>query len=562
MPFNQRLRKFVSYYKPYRVLFWADIAAAVTVSAVSLVMPLCVRHITGTALSVPGAAAAAGIFRTAALMLALVILQSACAVFYDHMGHVMGARMERDMRDELFAKYQSLSFSFFDREKTGKIISRITHDLLSIAELAHHGPEDIIIYFLTFAGALMILFRINGPLALMIAGALPLMFVYSYFYAKKLGAVFRENRERIGELNARIEDSISGIRTVKSFCGEGLETERFIKTNGDFYRSRAAIYKHEARYYTAIGTFFTQMVIVLTVVFGGMKLSGQSLSPEDLISFLLYAGYLTAPLPTLARITAQYQEGISGFNRFMEVMELPGEEGRTGGGTGAGAGARLPAVRGDIEFSRVSFKYPGAGAPVFRDLSFSVKAGEYLALTGPSGIGKTTLCSLIPRFYECCSGRVLLDGRDIREIDLRFLREHIGVVQQEVYIFAGTIRENIAYGKPGAGEAEIIAAAEKAHAHGFISALPEAYDTVVGPRGLTLSGGQRQRLCIARVFLKDPPILIFDEATSALDYESERVVQESLGSLSRSRTSFVIAHRLSTIKAAGRVLVLDGQGIS
>jgi ATP-binding cassette subfamily B protein len=485
-------------------------------------------------------------------MSALILIQTGCALFYDHKGHVMGARMERDMRKDLFAHYQTLGSGFFDREKTGTIISRITNDLLSIAELAHHGPEDIIIYFLTFAGALCILVRINLSMALAICAFLPPMFVFSLIYGKKLNKVYGENREQIAQVNARIEDSVSGIRTVKAFGNEDLEIARFGEANEKFYRSRAAIYKQEARYYTGIGTFFTQLIMVVTVVYGGMKLSAASLDVGDFISFLLYAGYLTAPIPQLARIAAQYQEGLSGFSRFMEVMETPGEN-YFGG---------VPAPRrGDLEFSRVSFRYEADSAFILRDLSVTVKAGEYIALTGPSGIGKTTLCSLIPRFYDVSSGAVLLDGRDLRDYQLRSLRERIAVARQDVYIFAGTIRENIAYGKPGASEEEIIAAAVKANAQDFIGALPAAYDTVIGPRGMTLSGGQRQRLSVARIFLRDPAILIFDEATGALDYESERVIQESLKSLSRGRTTFVIAHRLSTIKDADRVLVFDGLAI-
>jgi ATP-binding cassette subfamily B protein len=554
---NARFKKFISYYKPYRALFWGDLAAALAVSAISLALPLCVRRVTALALEEGNSGGNLGteILFIALLMLALILVQTGCSLFYDHMGHVMGARMERDMRNDLFAHYQTLGFGFFDREKTGAIISRVTGDLLSIAELAHHGPEDLIIYLLTFIGALVILMGINLPLALAVFAFLPLMLVFSLIYSGKLKKTYAENRERIAGVNARIEDSISGIRTVKSFGNEDLETTRFREANERFYQSRAAIYQHEAWYDTSIRIFFTQLLMVVTVVYGGIKLSGADLEVGDFISFLLYVGYLTAPLPQLARITAQYQEGMSGFNRFMEVMEIPGER------YGEKTPSPLSPLRGEIEFSRVSFRYGPEGDFILKDLSFTVKAGEYVALTGPSGIGKTTLCSLIPRFYEVSSGAILLDGRDLRDIDLKTLRGCIGVVQQEVYVFGGTIRENIVYGKPGASEEEIIAAAKKAHAHGFISGLPEGYGTVIGPRGLTLSGGQRQRLCIARVFLKDPPILIFDEATSALDYESERIIQEALKDLSQSRTSFVIAHRQSTIKDAGRVLVFDGQGI-
>ncbi|MDR0554362.1 MAG: ABC transporter ATP-binding protein/permease [Treponema sp.] len=571
-----RFKKFISYYKPYRFLFAADVAAAVTVSALSLILPFCVRRV--TALALGGKGGDPGIFTMALLMLGLVIIQTGCALFYDHKGHVMGARMERDMRNDLFAHYQRLPFSFFDREKTGTIISRLTGDLLSIAELAHHGPEDIIIYLATFTGALAILMKINLSLALAVCAFLPFMFGFSYVYSRKLRSVFSQCYEKIAGVNARIEDSISGIRTVKSFGNEALEIARFKKTNEEYFQSRASIYKHEARYYTTIGTLFTQLILVSTVVLGGMKLSGASLEVEDFISFILYVNYLTAPIPQLARIMGQYQQGISGFNRFMDVMDTAGETpvgetpvGETPvGETPAGEtpvgeirrGRAAPVgVKGEVEFSAVSFRYSPETDYILKDLSFTVKSGEYAALTGPSGIGKTTLCSLIPRFYEVTSGSILLDGRDIRSIGLESLRKHIGIVRQDVYLFAGTIRENIAYGKPGATGEEIVRAAKQANAHDFITAMPGGYDALIGPQGVTLSGGQRQRLSIARVFLKDPAILIFDEATSALDYESERIIQESLKRLSQGRTSFIIAHRLSTIKDAGRTLVFDGQEI-
>ncbi|MDR2536042.1 MAG: ABC transporter ATP-binding protein/permease [Treponema sp.] len=552
---DTRFRKFFSYYKPYRGLFVADIGASLMVAVISLIIPLCVRYITKELAYTSGGNVSNTFFMIALAMLGLIVLQSVCALFYDHKGHEMGARMERDMRNDLFAHYQTLGFSFFDREKTGSVISRITNDLLSIAELCHHGPEDIIIYALTFVGALIILISINFELALGICVFLPVMFIFSLLYSSVLKKAYAQNRERIAEVNAQIEDSIGGIRTVKSFVNEALEIAQFQKANERFCQSRAAIYKHEARYYTVISVFFTQLIMAVTVVFGGIKLSGASLDIADLLSFLLYVGYLTAPIPQLARVTAQYQEGLSGFNRFMDVMETAGESYEQENTS------TLSEVKGAVSFEQVSFKYETGGDYVLKNLSFKVEPGEYIALTGPSGIGKTTLCSLIPRFYEAQSGAVLLDGKDVRTIRLESLREHIGVVQQEAYIFSGTIRENIAYGKPGSSEEAIHEAALKAHAHDFITALPKGYDTVIGPKGVTLSGGQRQRLSIARVFLKNPAILIFDEATSALDYESEQIIQNSLKDLARNRTSFVIAHRLSTLKDADRILVFDGQAI-
>jgi ATP-binding cassette subfamily B protein len=510
----------------------------------------------------PGAADA--IFPIAAAMGVLIVFQTACNLFYDHMGHVLGARMERDMRNRLFAHYQTLPFSFFDREKTGSVISRISGDLLSLAELYHHGPEDIIIYALTFAGALVILIFINVQLALAISAFLPVIFVFSLVYSGILNRAYGQNRKNIAEVSSRIEDSIAGIRTVKSFGNENLETEKFREANERFYESRASIYKHEARYYTGMGVLFTQFLTVIAVVFGAVKISGASLDIADFISFVLYVNYLAAPVPQLARIMAQYQEGISGFNRFMDIMNTPGE--RYGECTVKKTkeetdGRPVDAGAGSVEFEKVDFRYTEDGPYILKDVSFKIKSGEFAALTGPSGIGKTTLCSLVPRFYEPLSGRIMIGGIDAAGMDLHSLRRRIGIVRQDLYVFSGTIRENIAYGRPGASEEEITAAAKKADAHDFIMSLPGGYDTPTGPRGLTLSGGQRQRLCIARVFLKDPPILIFDEATSALDYESEAVIQNSLMSLSENRTVIVIAHRLSTIKNAGRLLVLDGQTI-
>jgi ATP-binding cassette subfamily B protein len=531
------------------------------VAAVTLTLPLCIREITRRLLSGAWGNASKPIILAGLFMLALIAAQCCCEMFRDLMGHVMGARMERDMRNRLFIHYQSLGFSFFDREKTGSIISRISNDLLSLAELYHHGPEDIIIYFASFIGALCILFRINPRLSLSICAFLPAMVIYSIFFSKKLNRAYQKNRESIAELTARIDDSIAGIRTVKSFCSEEIEAEKFRGANEAFCKSRSSIYAHEAWYYTILSGFITQLITAAVVILGGIMLSRGTLDVADLISFLLYAGYLTAPIPQLARIMAQYQEGLSGFARFMEVLETPGED---SGGAAAdritGRVSMPEKMKGGIEFRNVSFRYDGDRDYVLKNVSFTIRGGEYVALSGPSGIGKTTLCSLIPRFYAAQEGAILLDGIDVRRIGLKELRSRIGVVQQDCYVFAGTIRENIAYGRPGASEEEIINAAKKANAHEFISALPGGYDTVIGRQG-SLSGGQRQRLCIARVFLKDPPLLIFDEATSALDMETERVIQEGLRDLSKNRTTIVIAHRISTLRHADRILTLDEDGV-
>ncbi|MDR1655696.1 MAG: ABC transporter ATP-binding protein/permease [Treponema sp.] len=565
---KKRISKFFSYYKPYRFLFGMVMLCSVAASAAALILPLCIRALTRDVMA-HAASNAAGIMGTAVqyglAMLGLIIVQSACSLFQDQMGHIMGARMERDMRNDLFAHYQKLPFSFFDREKTGEIISRITNDLLNLAELCHHGPEDLVIYLASFIGALVILFHINARLALASCIFLPVMAIYSLFFAGKLNKAYRRNYERIGDVNSRIEDNIGGIRTVKSFGNEELEIRKFRMVNEEYYRSRSSIYRYESWYFTVLGAFFAQLITVSAVFFGALMLSGQKLDAPDLLSFLLYIGYLTAPIPQFSRIMSQYQDGLAGFNRLADILETGTERKETGVSVDRDSTVEKTAlpekIRGEIEFRDVSFSYGGEEEHVFKNISFAIKSGEYAALTGASGIGKTTLCSLIPRFYEASAGTITIDGIDIKTVDIEDLRRRIGVVQQDCYIFSGTVRENIAYGKPGASAEEITAAAERADAHGFISALKRGYDTDLGVRGARLSGGQRQRLCIARVFLKNPPILIFDEATSALDIETERAIQEGLRDLSVNRTTIVIAHRFSTLQHADRVLTLDENGI-
>lgn len=550
---NSRLRKFFSFYKPYKGLFLADVLCALLVAAIALTLPLCIRHITGTLLAEGAAGPTREILKVGTFMLGLIVVQTGCSLFYDYMGHAMGGRMERDMRGQLFAHYQKLPYSFFDENNTGQLMSRITNDLISLAELYHHGPEDLIIYSLEFGGALVILFQINRELTLTVCAFLPVMLLYSLFFNKKLARSYKRSRERIGDINGQLEDSLAGIRMVKSFANEALETEKFGRSNQRFYESRADIYKHEAYYFTGMEAFFTQLISVAVIVFGAIRISGASLSLADLIPFLLYVGYLTAPIPKLAHIVQLYQEGISGFNRFMDMMDIPTED-----DTGT---HQLRDVKGHVEFDNVSFRYREGHECVLNNISLNVRAGEYIALVGSSGAGKTTLCSLLPRFYDVSEGEIRLDGIDIRQITLQSLRKSIGVVQQEVYLFAGTVCDNILYGRPDATREEVIEAAKKANAHDFILELPDGYDTDIGQRGVKLSGGQKQRLSIARVFLKNPPILIFDEATSALDNESERAVQDSLGQLAKGRTTFVIAHRLTTIRGAERIIVLTDSGV-
>jgi ATP-binding cassette subfamily B protein len=545
-----RIKKFFSFYKPYLGLCIADITCAFIVMVISLLLPLCVRYIMKSVSAGPGA----GEIAPAVLVMAVLILvQTAAALFYDNWGHRMGAMMERDMRNELFAHYQKLPFRFFDREKTGALMSRLTNDLLNLAELYHHGPENIMLYFLSFAGAFIILLRINSRLTLTAFAFLPFMLAYSLFFQKPLRSAYQQNRERIGDLSSRLEDSLAGIRVVKSFANEDIEEKKFRAVNEDFYRARADIYRKEAYYFTGLEYFFSQFIMVATAAAGALWLSASRLDAADFIAFLLYVGHLTAPIPKLVSTIQQYEDGIAGFNRFMEILEQEGEadEGRT----------ELPDIQGRLELVDLGFSYGGDREKVLEGISLRLNPGQSVALTGSSGIGKTTLCSLIPRFYEPSSGRILLDGIDIRDIPLKTLRRSIGVVQQELYLFSGTIIDNIRYGKPEAGDEELIEAAKKAHAHDFILRLPQGYYTDVGPRGLTLSGGQRQRISIARVFLKNPPVLIFDEATSALDNESERLVHQALEELAKDRTTLIIAHRLSTLKNAGRILALTGRGL-
>jgi ATP-binding cassette subfamily B protein len=487
-------------------------------------------------------------------MIALVAVQAACNFYVDYRGHALGARMENDLRRELFAHYQQLSFRFYDEQRTGQLMSRITNDLLSLAELYHHGPEDYLIYSVKFIGAFVILLNINAQLTLAVFLFLPILAVHWFYFNQRMRIAFKRNKERIGDVNAQVEDALSGIRVVKSFANEEMEVGRFEDENQRFLESRKNVYRMEAYHFGGVETI-TRLISVALIVFGGASIVNASLDLADLITFLLYIGNLIEPIQKLTHLTQQFQEGISGFERFMEMIEVEPEFQDSAGAI------ELKHVEGKVEFRNVGFRYQENQPYVLRNLSLEASAGDYIALVGPSGVGKTTLCSLIPRFYEASEGQVLLDGTNIKDIRLSSLRRNVGVVQQDVYLFAGTVLENIRYGKPDASRAEIVAAAKKAHAHDFINALPDGYDTDIGQRGVKLSGGQKQRLSIARVFLKDPPLLIFDEATSALDNESEKVIQDSLESLAKNRTTFVIAHRLSTIRNAKRIIVLTGWGI-
>ena len=549
-----RSKKFFSYYKPYLGLFSADMACAFIVSAVTLLLPLCARYITKNILEDHMPNALTYIALVGALMLALIGIQTLATLFIDFQGHMMGARMENDMRSELFEHYQKLSFGFYDEQTTGQLLTRITNDTLALAELYHHGPEDIVMSCLTVVGAFIILLRVNVALTLLVFLFVPIMAVFALYFSKKVNRALRLSKDRVGDINAQVEDTLAGIRVVKSFTNEDIERRKFAHANHRFLASRSDGYKSEA-FFSGGLTAFSQLITITVVVCGGAAIVHASLDLADLLTYLLCISILTDPIQKLINFNRLYQEGITGFHRVMEILEVEPDL------QDAPDAIDLPQVRGHITFQNVSFKYQDHLDYVLKDLSLEIQAGEYVALVGASGVGKTTLCSLIPRFYEVNAGNILLDGQDIRDVTLHSLRRNIGVVQQDVYLFAGTIAENIRYGKPGASQQEIVEAAKKAYAHEFIMSLPDGYDTDIGQRGVKLSGGQKQRLSIARVFLKDPPVIIFDEATSALDNASEKAVQASLEALASNRTTLVIAHRLSTIRKAQRIVVLSDTGI-
>jgi ATP-binding cassette subfamily B protein len=552
--FNPQAKKFLSYYKPYKKILLADLACALVVAAITLILPLCARYITKNILEAGAVNALTQIYTVGAIMVLLVIIYSLCNAFVDYQGHMMGALMERDMREELFEHYQKLSFGFYDNQRTGQLLSRITNDTYDIGELFHHAPEDIVLTTIKFFGVFFILLTINVQLTILLFLFLPIMAIYAFYFNHRMNKAFRAERDSIGNINASVEDSLSGIRVITSFANHEIEKEKFALHNNQFVASKDSAYKNEAYFYNGM-VGFTQLFTVAVVVLGGASIVRGSLDLPDLVTYLLYAGIILEPIRTALNFLRLYQEGITGFDRFMEILEIQPDI------QDLPQAIELNKVGGEITFKNVSFKYKEDLEHVLENVSLKIQAGEYVALVGPSGVGKTTLCSLIPRFYEVDQGQILLDGHNIKGIRLHSLRRHIGVVQQDVYLFAGTVAENIAYGKVDASREDIIHAARQANAHDFIMALPAGYDTDIGQRGVKLSGGQKQRLSIARVFLKNPPILIFDEATSSLDNESERAVQESLERLSRNRTTIVIAHRLSTVRNARRILVLTEEGI-
>lgn len=551
---EHKWKRLASYYRPYRVLFFADLLFAVLGAGVSLGIPLIVRYITTNVIILPGNEALQIIAKLGAVMLAMVALECYCNFFIAYYGHIMGAKIEHDMRNEIFEHYQKLSFTFFDNQKVGQLLSRVTTDLFDISELLHHGPEDVVISVIKFVGSFVILSQINLTLTLITFAFVPVIAVYAFVLNKKMKVAFKTNRARIADINSQIEDSLSGVRAVKSFGNETIEMEKFRSGNERFVESKRRSYWYMGWYNSGLGAL-TTLVSIVVLVAGTALITTQRMAVADLVTFLLYINNFTEPVKKLINFTEQFQNGYTGYERFLEIMDVEPDI------TDAEDAVSVDTVKGEIEFDDVSFKYEAKQDSVLSHINLKVDAGEYVAIVGSSGGGKTTLCSLIPRFYDVDAGKILLDGQDIRKIRLKDLRRQIGIVQQDVYLFAENIMENIRYGRPDATDEEVIRAAKLANADTFISQLPNGYLTDIGQRGVKLSGGQKQRLSIARVFLKNPAILIFDEATSALDNESEKIVQDSMEQLAKGRTTFVIAHRLSTIRNAGRILVLTANGI-
>lgn len=551
---RSNLKKMLSYYRPYLGVFFADLFFAVLSAGIALVFPLVVRYVTSTLIYQPKEELVSRILVIGAILVGLVLVDLWCKFYIASEGHVMGSKIERDMRAEIFGHFQLLSFSYYDDQKVGQLMSRITNDLFDISELLHHGPENIILSAIKLVGAMVILSTISPTLTLVALAILPFMFIFAYIMNGRMRKAFRNNRVKIAEINAQIEDNLSGIRVVKSFATEDVENKKFARGNEAFLKAKKNSYFYMGSFHAGLGSF-TTLIQVAIIVVGTILVANTSIDVTDLVTFLLYISVFTDPIRTLIDFTEQFQNGYSGFERFCEIMAIEPEI------ADKENAQTLENVRGDIKFENVSFSYGENTDMVLSNVDLDVAAGSYTAIVGSSGAGKTTLCSLIPRFYDVTGGSIKLDGFDVRDVTLKSLRRQIGIVQQDVYLFAGTVYENILYGRPDATEEEVIEAAKNANAHEFIMSLPDGYNTDIGQRGVKLSGGQKQRLSIARVFLKNPPVLIFDEATSALDNESEKVVQDSLEKLAKNRTTLVIAHRLSTIRNAERIIVLSENGI-
>ena len=548
-------RRFSRYYKPYIGLIILDLLCAVITTICELVFPLIVRKITNTAMDGATELLLSTVLRLGGIYLFLRICDTVAQYYMAYVGHVTGAKLETDMRRDLFNHLQNLPFSYYDNAKVGQIMSRVTNDLFDITEFSHHCPEEFFIAGIKIIGSFIILGGINLKLTLLIFMLLPLMFVSILLYRKKMKAAFSRNREQIGILNAELEDSLSGVRVVKSFANEDIEKEKFIKSNLKFFDTKKDSYKYMSLFQA--GTrFFDGVMYIAVIVIGSIFMLKKQINAADLIAYLLYIQTLIASVRRIVEFTEQFQKGMTGIERFMEIMDEPVTI------SDSENPDELTNVKGEIDLQNVTFRYCEDGNDILSSLNIHVTPGENIAIVGPSGGGKTTLCNLIPRFYDIAEGNIFIDGKNIKDITLKSLRNNIGVVQQDVYLFSGTVYENILYGKPGATKEEVIEAAKLAGAHEFIENLEKGYDTYVGERGVKLSGGQKQRISIARVFLKNPPVLILDEATSALDNESELIVQKSLERLSKDRTTFTIAHRLTTIKNASRILFLTSEGIT
>ena len=549
------IKKFIHYYGPYKAVFFIDLICAAVISLVDLAYPQILRTMTKTLFTQDKDIILHALPVIAASLFVMYIVQSLCKYYVTYQGHMMGAKMERDMRRELFDHYQELSFSYYSRNNSGQMMSKLVSDLFDISEFAHHGPENLFISLVKIVGAFIFLFFINKKLALPLILLVIVMFVFSFRQNAKMQETFMENRRKIGDVNASLQDTLSGIRVVQSFANEDIERAKFKKSNEAFLVSKRDNY-HCMGSFMSSNLFFQGMMYLVTLVYGGYLIAQGEMQTADLAMYALYIGIFISPIQILVELVEMMQKGLSGFRRFLDVMETESEI------RNADNAAELTDVKGHVRYDHVSFHYSDDETPVLSDISIDIPAGKSIALVGPSGSGKTTICSLLPRFYDVTGGSIPVDGKDIRGLTLKSLRSQIGMVQQDVYLFDGTIKDNIAYGKPGASDEEIIKAAKCASIHDFIMELPDKYDTYVGERGTRLSGGQKQRISIARVFLKNPPILILDEATSALDNESERWIQKSLEELSKNRTTITIAHRLSTIRDADEIIVITEEGIA
>lgn len=548
------MKRFIKFYKPYKAVFFLDLVCATIISLIDLAYPQFLRTANKDLFTQSPEAIVKALIPITIILFLIYILQCGCKYYVSYQGHMMGARMERDMRQQLFDHYEKLSFSYYDQNNSGQMMSKLVSDLFDISEFAHHGPENLFISLIKIIGSFIFLFIINWRLAIPLTVLVICMFFFSLTQNKRMQATFMENRRKIGDVNTSLQDTLSGIRVVQSFANEDIEREKFKKSNHGFLMSKNDNYKCMGSF-MSLNLFFQGMMYLVTFSGGGLLIAKGLMSTVDLAMYALYIGIFINPIQILVELTEMIQKGMSGFKRFMEVMDTdPDIEDAEGA-------VPLENVKGNVAYEDVSFHYSDDDTEVISKISFEIKAGRSIALVGPSGSGKTTICSLLPRFYDVTDGRITIDGQDIRKLKLKTLRDQIGIVQQDVYMFFGTIKENIAYGKPDASMEEIIAAAKHANIHEFIQSLPDGYDTFVGERGTRLSGGQKQRISIARVFLKNPPILILDEATSALDNESERHIQQSLEALAKNRTTITIAHRLSTVRNADEIIVMTSEGI-